>query len=515
MPGDRRPAAALVALAVIVSLTGGVAAAQDRAGGDRAPGVSDGSPAGSAAPAPEVVEVLPEAREEFRVGIAAFATSEAGVESRIAGFTFPRLLLEHLDRIDEHDLSDEELGAYASRRLTSAAGSAAAELRSAVEARDRLLFSTTDDEEQREQERAAADERVAEARALLEAIRATDPAVLPTADSRPLVFWDGHAEGRLLPAVDAASVADVAGEEDLDLVLWGEVEEIEGYLAIDVIAYHRFLETNTPAGGTIARPEEVGLDARPVAREAAGALLGRRFASLQVVASVAEAAVYVDGVLLGYGEVSAPFLRPGAHDIRVTADGFVPAGREVTLEADELVVESVELAPGRERVVRIQSSPAGADVYADSVWVGRTPLDHRFPAEPTVVRLRREGHLESRFVVDAASPPVVNRALLPDSIDWSEELVTERDDFYQALTWFVVSVPVTLLLRGGYQSVRAAFPPLGSELLSDEELLRLARRGNILYWSSIGGFLVNGGLLVNLLISIFDYVEVGEGPHNQ
>ncbi|MFW6293575.1 MAG: PEGA domain-containing protein, partial [Spirochaetota bacterium] len=311
------------------------------------------------------------------------------------------------------------------------------------------------------------------------------------------------------------SVADLAEEEDLDLVLWGEVEEIEGYLAIDVIAFHRFLETNTPAGGTIARPEEVGLDARPVARETAGILLGRPYASLEVVASVDDAAVFVDGQLLGYGRVSAPFLEPGEHGVRVVADGYVPVERAVTLETGERVVETVDLETGVERVVRIQSSPAGADVYADSVWVGRTPLEHRFPPEPTIVRLRREGHLESRFVVDTASPPVINRALLSDSIDWSEELVSERDDFYQALTWFVVSVPVTLLLRGGYQSVRGAFPPLGSELLDDEELLRLARRGNILYWSSIGGFLVNGGLFVNLLISIFDYVEVGEGPHNQ
>ncbi|MFW5826271.1 MAG: PEGA domain-containing protein [bacterium] len=512
MRSGRRIAAALV---VLVAIAGSVVA-QDSGAADQAAR----SPAGpSAAPpatlAPEVEEVLPDARQDFRVGVAAFSSGETGVESRIAGFTFPRLLLEHLDRIDRHELSDEEIVAYASRQLASAAASAAAELRGAVDARDRLLFSTTDDEEQRVQARAAADERVSDARALLEAIRGTGAASIPTESSRPLDFWDGHAEGRLLAEVDEESVADLAEEEDLDLVLWGEVEEIEGYLAIDVIAFHRFLETNTPAGGTIARPEEVGLDARPVARETAGILLGRPYASLEVVASVDDAAVFVDGQLLGYGRVSAPFLEPGEHGVRVVADGYVPVERAVTLETGERVVETVDLETGVERVVRIQSSPAGADVYADSVWVGRTPLEHRFPPEPTIVRLRREGHLESRFVVDTASPPVINRALLSDSIDWSEELVSERDDFYQALTWFVVSVPVTLLLRGGYQSVRGAFPPLGSELLDDEELLRLARRGNILYWSSIGGFLVNGGLFVNLLISIFDYVEVGEGPHNQ
>jgi hypothetical protein len=481
-----------------------------------------------AEPFSAVLDVLPDARPAVRVGIAELLVPQtAGPrdEARIAAVTFPRLLYESLAAIDERDRDGEEQRAYAARRLSEAMRDAAVRLSSAVTARDRLLFDRAVDDERRE----SADEAVTLARELLAVLEATDPADIPTDATRSLAFWDGHDEGRLLAVPgrsddDAATAAGaprtdeliaLTESEDLDLVLWGTVEEIEGYLAIDLFLFHRFLEASAAAGGTVARPEDVGLEAPVVARESAGALLGRPYARLEVVADDPDASITVNGKLRGFGEAVAPYLRPGRHELYVEAEGSRPVHREVDLQPDETVVERVELEPLSARAVRLQSSPAGANVYADSVWVGRTPLEHRFPAAPTVVRLRRDGYLESRFVVDADSPAVVTRALLPATIDWSEELRQERDDFYRALTWFVVSLPFTVVLNGGYESVRGAFPPDGTGTLTDAERARLARLGNIFYWSSVGSTLVNVGLFINLAITVFDYVEVGEGPHNQ
>ncbi len=469
-----------------------------------------------------VLEALPAARDTVRVGIAELSVASPGAESRIAATTFPRLLYEALSDIDERDLGDEERSAYVASRLRRAIDDAATRLKNAVAARDQLLFAAASRDAAPQDVRAALARReqaaavVAEARALYDELRSTDPALVPAEAVRPLVFWDGHEEGRLLArAGDADALAALALEEDLDLVLFGTVEEIEGYLAIDMFVYHRFLESSSPAGGTIARPEEIGLDAPLVADAAAEVLLGRAYATLEVVTGDPDAAVAVDGVLRGFGSVRAPYLRAGTHRILVGASGRPSVAREVDLAAGDVRVERIELPAATARTVRIQSSPAGANVYVDSVWIGTTPIEHDFRATSAIVRLRRDDYLESRFVIDASSPAVVNRALLPASIDWSEEIRDRRDGFYSALTWFVVSVPITLLLNGGFESVRGAFPPPGSDTLPADELERLARLGNIFYWSSIGGVLVNAGLFANLLISIFDYIEVGEGAHNQ
>ena len=522
-----RSVAAYGAFLLLTALVPTPLAAQ-QSGREAAPDADGASP---------VLAELPEPRAQFRVGLAELVVKTTGdaapdPEARVAAVTFPRLVYELLAGIDEHDLSDAERRAYSALRIELAVRSVAARLRSLVDSRDRALFAPTAGSAggpvpgtpTAPGATTEADNDVAAARRLLEQLERLDPALVPSELTRPLVFWAGHAEGRLLTQGEAPDrrdgLAELARAEDLDLIVWGEVEEIEGYLAIDLSAYHRFLGTSEPLGGTIARPEDVGLEAGFVAEEVAPALLGRPFATLHVAAvppdaPATDAAVFVNGGLRGYDEVRVRFLRPGIQTIRVVAEGYEPAETTVELAPGESRVERVALDRALARVVRIQSSPAGADVYADSVWVGRTPLERSFPPEPTVVRLRRDGYLESRFVVDRGSPEVVSRALLPDSIDWSRELVTARDDFYRSLTWFVLSVPVTVFLNGGFESVRGAFPTAGTGGYTEAEVNRLARLGNILYWSSVGSALVNAGLFVNLVISVFDYVEVGEGPHNQ
>ncbi len=471
-----------------------------------------------------VAALLPGGRENLRVGIARLSGERLSQEARNAAETFPRLLYEQIGEIDERDLSAEELDAYATVRLRAARRTAATRLRAAVAARDRLLFEpSAAGPAARSAARVRlerAESAVRDARAVLELLDATEPADVRTAPRRPLVYWAGHEAGRLL-SLDSTPQA-LAVSEDLDLLVWGTIEEIEGYLAVDLFIYHRFLDRTMPAGSTIARPEDLSADTPLVAGEIARAVLGRDYATLVVetqgadatTETAADAAIRVSGTLHGFARAEARFLRPGAHEIRVEL-GDRASVRVVELAPGERRVERVEPPSVVSRAVRLQSSPAGADVYADSVWVGRTPLLHEFPASPTIVRMGREGYLESRFVVDAESPDVISRALLPDTIDWTEELRASRDGFYQSLTWFVLSVPVTVLLHGGFESVRAAFFAPESTELSPEELERLARRGNILYWSSIGARLVNAGLFVNLLVSVFDYFAVGEGPHNQ
>ena len=79
-----------------------------------------GLAAGAGALPVEVVSALPAARGAFRVGIVELTGDDLSAEARVAAVTFPRLLYEHLAGIDERDLSEEELIAYASVRLGSA-----------------------------------------------------------------------------------------------------------------------------------------------------------------------------------------------------------------------------------------------------------------------------------------------------------------------------------------------------------------------------------------------------------
>ena len=175
----------------------------------------------------------------------------------------------------------------------------------------------------------------------------------------------------------------------------------------------------------------------------------------------------------------------------------------------------VGLVPATGRVVRLESSPAGATVYIDSIYAGTTPMTWNFTRLPALVRIEHDGYLESRFVIDTDSPDTVARALLRDTVDWTVEIEQRRSTFYRSLAWFAVSIPVTLALRGGYLNVYGAFPPYDDGSLTPEARQDFARLGNILYWSSLAGMMVNIGLLANTILDIRDYIQVGQGSHNQ
>jgi PEGA domain len=458
-------------------------------------------------------------------------------EYRYIATSLPRLIVESFDSGAEpatddagpasdtagtmaHTYSATERESYSASLITHQAQLALRALSAAVRQRDALLFEKAVTAERRE----AVEQTVIEARAALDALNLMDPSGPEIQPVKPIEFWSGRPLGRLLEPVpigddlapDEEALEEIALDANLDLLIWGVVEEIRGYLKVDFYAYSPYgAGIDLGEAGTVALPSDIGQESEIIAGEIAAALLGRPWGSVFVRTDVNDAAILVDGVLAGFRQASARYLIPGDVTIEVVANGYRTQRQVVTVTDRQTTSLTIDLEQILDRVVRIESAPADADVYVDSVWSGLTPLDLSVPYGPVVVRLRREGYLESRFVIDSDSPDRIARALLPDSVVWADELQEKRDGFYRAMTWFVVSVPVTLILNGVYQSVLSAFPPDDPAPLTPENWERFGRIGNIFYWASAGGLLVNLGLLVNVGINLFDYLEVGEGAHNQ
>ena len=468
--------------------------------------------------------VVTDPRGSYVVGFAELSAVQLPAEYRYIATSLPRLLVESFDSGADsgvsHIYSAVERASYAESLIDHQAEVALRALSSTVRQRDELLFDKGATADQRER----AEQAVTSARATLSALELLDPSELELESEKPLEFWSGRALGRLLDAVpvddelvpDADGLDEVARSADLDLLIWGVVEEIQGYLKVDFYAYSPYgAEIDLDAAGTVALPSDIGQEAEIISGEIAAALLGRPWGSVHVETNVNDAAITVDGHLIGFRQASARYLSPGEVVIEVTANGY-RTERQTIAVTDRQTTEIVfQMEPVVRRVVRIESAPAGADVYADSVWVGQSPLALSVSDDPLVVRLRRDGYLESRFVLTSDSPDRVARALLPGSLIWADEIAQKRDGFYRSMTWFVLSVPVTMMLNGVYLSVQSAFPPFWSGYLTPENWEAFGQVGNIFYFASGGALLVNIGLLVNVGINLFEYLDVGEGAHNQ
>jgi len=472
--------------------------------------------------APEVTD----SRASYVVGFAELSAIDLPSEYRYIASSLPRLLVESFDSGTSansrltHIYSAVEQASYSDSLIDHDADLALRALSSAVRQRDLLLFERGVTPDRRE----SAEDTVIEARAAVDALDLMDPSEVGIEIEKPIEFWSGRALGILLDAVGVdddlapmpGGLDEIARGANLDLLIWGVVEEIQGYLKVDFYAYSPYgAGIDLGNAGTTALPSDIGQDAEIISAEIATALLGRSWGSVHVETNVNDAAIVVDGELVGFRQASARYLSPGEVTVEVTANGYRTEHRTVAVTDRQTTGVVLEMEQMFDRVVRIESAPAGADVYLDSVWAGQTPLQLSVLDGPSVVRLRRDGYLESRFVLASDSPDRVARALLPGSLSWADEIEQKRDGFYRSMTWFVLSVPVTIILNGIYQSIQSAFPPLESGDLTPENWTAFGQRGNIFYWASSGSVLVNLGLLVNAGINLFEYLDVGEGAHNQ
>jgi len=469
---------------------------------------------------PQIIDPRP----SYVVGFSELSSFELSPENRYIATSLPRLIVESLDADSlgfAHTYSAEEADSYAGKLIREQVDLARRALSSSVRQRDALLFdrAATDERIQR------ADDAVTEAREKLEALNRMEPAQVELADEKPVAFWDGLSLGRLLEPVgisgelapDPESLQTIASSANLDLLIWGTLEEIaSGYITVEFHAYSpNGGAASLERAGTTALTSDIGQEAEFVADEIAAAIVGRPWASVTVDTDVGDASIYVDGQLAGFGRASVRYLHPGDIPVEVTAPGYEKVQRTLSVGDRETAELDVVLQPVTARTVRVESAPADADVYVDSVWTGRTPISLTASDHPLVVRLRHDGYLESRFVLTTDSPDRIARALLPDTVVWADELAEKRGGFYRSLTWFVLSVPVTMILNGVYNSVLSAYPPDDGGELSPDNRISFARLGNITYWASWGSLLVNVGLAVNVGINLFDYLRVGEGAHNQ
>ncbi|NOX90753.1 MAG: PEGA domain-containing protein [Calditrichaeota bacterium] len=108
--------------------------------------------------------------------------------------------------------------------------------------------------------------------------------------------------------------------------------------------------------------------------------------------------IIIDGQKYGKGPIYS--LIPGIHTIKIAQSGYKTLLDTIEVKKGQLKfeynLEEEELAP-----IKIISEPAGADVYLDDIYLGKTPVEKFFPVGQYVLRLEKSGYqrIEETFRV--------------------------------------------------------------------------------------------------------------------
>ncbi len=490
----RRPGVGATALAILLFCAG-----------------TEGYALGLGEKEPPWLELLP-VDEQSEV-VVAFAELEGGDMAReydYLRFSIPRVVLQRVEVLKEHDLPPPEAQAIQNRIYSDAVGSLGSELDNLLAERDAVVFSEETRDERRARYRELRDEidAVREDRRLL---GQAEPRFVELVDPKTVTFR--REEPNLLPPGRRLSI--LAEEYSADFVIGGRIEERDGYLFLEMEAYNALSQQPVTLGGTAGRVEDIYDLLDPVVDEVATLLLGRPWGRLTVRSGIDDALILVEGKPVGYGSADVSFLEPGNTRVRIVAQGEEVYQTDVVVEPFGSVVVAPEIAmPDAERVA-LTSDPPGADVYIDSIWTGRTPLLLDRPLSTRTAILSKEDYLDGKVLLGPESPNLITKPLVEDIVDWETEIQQRRDGFYRSLGWFVVSLPLPILLNGMYNSVASLYvdgrPPGLTDSASDD----LVGRANTLLWATRGTAAFSAGLFVNLLIQLGRYIRAGQSFHGR
>lgn len=430
-------------------------------------------------------ETVPEdPRSDWRVGFTALRGGRLAPENRYLRTAIPRLLRERLAPIREHALSVAEQRRQARRLLAAAQRRARAELAALLRRRDAQVLqgSTTD----------TLDEQLVEQRGRLAELQALSWAMLDIAPRKPLQLVSSNADEDLFPA-PRFSPLEVAEQADLDLLITGRLQEVEGILFVELQAISPGLDGPADTYRDALRRAGLTEAVREMQQHLARLLIGEPWGTIIVTPMPRHGAVHVDGVFVGSGRVELPYQSLGLHTIRVTAPGHEPADRSVTLDGSEVVVE-LTLAPRRERLVTVASTPPGASLYLDSAWLGVTPLP--VPATERTARalLRLDGHHDAALLLNDESAPQAQIDLDAADYDPQTRQGEMRDRFYEQFGAALLSFAGPAVLFSA-----------SADADGDPEAGTGQR--DLLYGGGIAATVLSGALLVRAVVGLGDYLD--------
>ncbi len=441
-----------------------------------------------------------DARKNWAVAFTSLTGEGLTPDESYLAFSVPLLLKDRVSALSDHSFPPEELAAYQKSVIIKELRGLYQGLAQLRQQRDESLFAVPQDP------KAVADseKRLSDALERIHWLEALDPAEIKVEKAKPVQFKEGTGVGKLFDAPQY-SLYQYALEQDADLLIGGTVRQIEGYILVDLWAYEPVQEQTVYTFRDAAQPERIYESLGEAAKGLVGVILGRQWASLTLVPDPPDSLTTIDGKSMGAGRVQSAYLEPGAREIRVSAPGYKEEVRTVDLAPLEEQTLSIQLEKENRPNLTLSTNPPGADVYLDSIWIGKTPLTLELPAERTRVQLGLAGFYDVPFSIGPSSPPQLSFDLQKDIGSLQEFQKKARDDFYTAFGFFLLSLPIPFFSYTFSASYARAYAqqPAGSTAAQNS-----VNTYYIFYYSYFAGIGLSASLATWMIIDLIHYITV-------
>ncbi len=440
---------------------------------------------------------------KWQIGIAVFSSDGLSPDNSYLAYSLPLLVRDEVNGFGVHTYQEDEKELVRKALIAREIAVSEKSITNVRKERDDLFFNEVP---VGAAARVSVQARLAAAGARRDFLRTLSPERVEVAAEKPIAMKEGTGAGKLLET-PAVPVEVYCAQQGLDLLIGGKVQEVQGYLILDVWAYDPLKRAQVFTLRNTAAREEISGTLQGIGRQIARTILGRPWSLVAFSPDPPDAMLYVDGVLVASGASPELFLLPGTHKIKMSAIGYAEVSRSISLPPGEETRIDDALQKVVEGKVAISSDPPGADLYVDSLWKGRTPLLVDRPPLRSRGVLALSGFYDMVFPLEPVSPMVLSFELQKDDGKREVNQKKARDDFYFSLAVFVLSLPVPL-----FSYALSIDFSLKSLDLSGQGMPAAASQaqatGNIFLGTYYAGIAVSLGLFTWMVTRIIHYVNL-------
>ena len=440
----------------------------------------------------------------FKVGFSMFTAENLQAENRYLIYSLPLILRENIISIGEHTFSEEEKNAYKQRIINREIASVNKKVRELFSERNNLFLSSVSGIK-RESRLKDIEKGLTNFREKMTFLRNLDSKKIEFPDKKPIEYTDNKLSGKLIESPEFSPM-QLAKKWNVDLLIWGMVEQVDDILYIRVNAYESAVDRSVFSYIDAGSRENVYSYLKNAAEELSDIILGHSWGSLVIETEPPDSAVYVNGEFRGFGNEELKYISPGKTDIRVDHDGYKRYTDTLVIEAGKTHHINVKLKSIKLGKVTINTAPPGASVYINSVWQGLSPLTVEKPQYPRHVVIKYKDYEEKEFTLSRDSANNLRITLKRKIIPYEEIVEKERDQFYSALGLWFISIPVPIFAYGF--AVDYKLGEITAIINNDNEnASRMALSSDIMYYSYLGGLFINAALFLNGALHLFNYIK--------
>ena len=324
-----------------------------------------------------------------------------------------------------------------------------------------------------------------------------------TSEARTTRVWSGHISRELVEFTDK-DPGKVAFSKSIDLLIWGTLAPVGDYVSLFIHGFDVHLGQEVFFWKEFADPNDPEPLAQVLADRIATWVAGAEFARVDISADPSSAWIEVDGKPLGSDAKRLYRFGKGRMVITGKAPGMQDAQIVLDLAPGDRKTARLTLDPSESSRILLDTIPIGAHISHRGIPLGTAPVEILTFGERSIASAESPGFESDSIILPAYGDSMVSLELHPeDGLGPSGRVGKAMDAFYEALGWFVLSLPPASLSLGAYSAY--------SESYKESE-----QKGNIntslgasmsISAISLGLFAsVSAGLAVNAIIRLVAYI---------